>query len=159
MAITETDLPGIGKKFIVHLGNGKELIIIAGNTGKKELFIRDDPEKDSKKLFECSNRLSRKIGAILEGAYFRPVSTKGSEPFIGENSEIERYEVQHDSKVAGRTLEEVHFYEKTEVAIISIRRGIESISNINPTTKIMPGDILVVVGSPKEQKEFEKLIM
>jgi len=159
MSIMETDLPGVGKKFIVPLDNGKEIIIIAGDTGKKELFIKEEPEGDNKKLFECSSELSRKIGAILEGAYFRPVSTKGSEPLIGEDAEIERYEVPKDSNLADKTLEEASFYKKTEVAIMSIRRDNKSISNINPTTKIKSGDVLLVVGSPKEQEEFKKFLM
>ncbi|MDZ5813165.1 potassium transporter TrkA, partial [Halorubrum sp. AD140] len=38
MTITESDLPGVGKKFEIELGGGEAMIVVIHNTGKREVF-------------------------------------------------------------------------------------------------------------------------
>ena len=50
MMIRESDLPGVGKKFEIDLGD-EEMIVVIHNTGKREVFRRDDPDADSERVF------------------------------------------------------------------------------------------------------------
>jgi hypothetical protein len=58
MTITESDLPGVGKKFEVDLGDGESLVVLIHNTGKREIYRRPDPDADSEKLFEFTDELA-----------------------------------------------------------------------------------------------------
>jgi len=67
MPITESDLPGVGKKFEINLDDG-EMVVVIHNTGKREVFRRPNPDADSEKVFEFSDDLARTIGSIIGGA-------------------------------------------------------------------------------------------
>jgi len=49
MPITESDLPGVGKKFEIDLP-GDTMIVVIHNTGKREVFRRPEPDADSSRL-------------------------------------------------------------------------------------------------------------
>jgi len=75
MPITESDLPGVGKKFEIDLDDG-EMVVVIHNTGKREVFRRPTPDADSEKVFEFSDDLARTIGSIIEGR----TSSRSSRP-------------------------------------------------------------------------------
>lgn len=47
VTVYESDLPGVGKKHEVELGDGARLIIVTHNTGKREVFRRESVDSDS----------------------------------------------------------------------------------------------------------------
>ena len=66
MSITESDLPGVGKKFEIELADG-EMVVVIHNTGKREVFRRPDPDADSEQWYELHPG-SGLIGETLESA-------------------------------------------------------------------------------------------
>ncbi|OKY77481.1 MAG: K+/H+ antiporter YhaU, regulatory subunit KhtT [Candidatus Methanohalarchaeum thermophilum] len=155
MSVRETDLPGVGKKFVVDLSGDLELVIVIHLSGKREVFLNDDPEEDNKKLFEASDEVSRKIGSILEGAYFEPVSSEETEAKLGGEVFIEWYDIEENMNVAGREISELKLREETGATIIAIQRDDMCIGSIGPDTEIRSGDILVVVGTKEAQDKFK----
>ncbi|WP_254768902.1 cation:proton antiporter regulatory subunit [Salinilacihabitans rarus] len=158
MAIYESDLPGVGKKFEVELDGEERLIIVTHNTGKREVFLKPDADADGEKLFEVSDRLARTIGTILEGAYFQPVQTERVETMLSDETFIEWYGVSEDAELAGRTLAEARVRERTGVSIVAIQRDDEVVPAPSPDTVIEAGDTLVVVGDREDCREFETLL-
>ncbi|SFR32693.1 cation:proton antiporter regulatory subunit [Halogeometricum limi] len=147
MTVYESDLPGVGKKHEVDLGDGSRLVIVTHNSGKREVFRRADADSDSEKLFELSDKLARQVGTLLEGAYFQPVQTDSIETLLGENTMLEWVEVGANSPVAGKTLAESDLRQATGASVIAIERDDEVIPSPGGNATIEAGDTLVVVGS------------
>ncbi|SIR80460.1 cation:proton antiporter regulatory subunit [Natronorubrum thiooxidans] len=158
MTIYESDLPGVGKKFEVELEDGERLVIVTHNTGKREVYLKSDPDADSEKLFEASDRLARKIGTILEGAYFQPVQTDRVETMLADNTFIEWYAVTDDAEIAGQSIGDARIRERVGVSIIAVQRDGELITPPTPETIMKSGDTLVVVGERDDCIEFEALL-
>ncbi len=113
MTVYESDLPGVGKKFEIELDDGERLVIVTHNTGKREVYLKADADADSEKVFEVSDRLARKIGTILEGAYFQPVQVKQVETMLSDDTYLEWYGVSETAEVAGQTLAEANIRDRT----------------------------------------------
>ncbi|MGQ3411020.1 cation:proton antiporter regulatory subunit [Natrinema versiforme] len=158
MAIYESDLPGVGKKFEVELDGDERLVIVTHNTGKREVYLKSDADADSDKLFEVSDRLARKIGTILEGAYFQPVQAEQVETMLSDDTYLEWYGVAEGAEVAGRSLAEANIRDRTGVSIVAIQRGEELISPPTPETILEVGDTLVVIGDREDCAQFEELL-
>jgi TrkA domain protein len=157
MTITESDLPGVGKKFEIDLG-GNTMIVVIHNTGKRELFRRADPNADSEKVFEFGDSLARKIGSIVEGAYFQPIEAATTETTLPGGILLEWYELHPGADLIGETLESADVGGRTGVTVIAIQRGDETIDSPPPDTELREGDTLMVVGTPEDCEAFEELL-
>ncbi|MFD1564979.1 cation:proton antiporter regulatory subunit [Haloarchaeobius amylolyticus] len=158
MTIYESDLPGVGKKFEVELEDDSRLVIVTHNTGKREVYLKPNADADGDKLFEVSDRLARKIGTILEGAYFQPVQTEAVETMLSDETYLEWYTVTESAEIAGQNLAEADVRDRTGVSIVAIQRGDELISPPTPETVLEVGDTLVVVGDREDCTQFEALL-
>lgn len=158
MTIYEDDLPGVGKKFEVELDDERRLIIVIHNTGRRELFVRDDPDADAEKLFELSDRLARQVGTIMEGAYFQPIQTETSDTVLSDETLIEWASVTNTSPLVGETLAETRVRQELGVSVIAIQRGDKTITNPGPDTRIEAEDTLVVIGSQEACRRLDDVI-
>ncbi|WP_436344098.1 cation:proton antiporter regulatory subunit [Natronorubrum sp. FCH18a] len=158
MTIYESDLPGVGKKYEVELENGERLVIVTHNTGKREVYTKADADADSEKVFEASDRLARKIGTILEGAYFQPVQTEQVETMLSDETYLEWYNVTDAAEIAGLSIADAQVRERTGVSIVAIQRDGDLISSPGPETVLEVGDTLVVIGDREDCAEFETLL-
>jgi TrkA domain protein len=154
VTVYESDLPGVGRKHEIELGDGERLVVVTHNTGRREVFRRDGPDADSEKLFDLDDRLARQIGTILEGAYFQPVRTDLVETAIGGDSVIEWVRVGPDSRLAGRTLGEADVRRRTGASVIAVQRGDETVTNPGAGTRIEAGDTVVAIGARGDCRDF-----
>jgi TrkA domain protein len=158
MTVYEADLPGVGKKHEIEIGDGTRLVVVTHNTGKREVYHRKDPNEDATKLFELSDRLARQVGTILEGAYFQPVRSEAIETMLGEGLAIEWVSVVPESPLVGRTLAEARLRQEVGVSVIAIRRGDEVIENPGGETVIRAEDTLVVLGSREACRSLDAYV-
>lgn len=156
MDVTETDLPGVGKRFEVDLGEGQSAVILVHNTGRRELFVRPEPDADAEKLLDLTNRESRIVGSILEGAYFQPVATDLTETVIGENLLLEWYTLEEGAPLVGSTLAEAGVRDQTGATVAAIERENGVIQSPDPSLRFQAGDKLVIVGTPESLGTFEE---
>ncbi|KTG07935.1 potassium transporter TrkA [Haloprofundus marisrubri] len=156
MTVYESDLPGVGKKFEVELNDGSQLVIVIHNTGKRELYLRESPDADSDKLFELSDRLSRQVGTIMEGAYFQPIRTETIDTVLSDDTLIEWVKLSAESPLVGKTLAESHVRQRVGVSVIAVQRGDETISNPEADLTLQEGDTLVVIGGQDACREFQE---
>lgn len=158
MDVTETDLPGVGKKHEVPLGDGRQLVVVTHNTGTRELYIDPGGDADSEKLVELSDRMARMIGTILEGAYFQPVQSEHVETMLTEGTLLEWYAVDRGSPLVGESLASAQVGRTTGVTVVAIQRGQDVLSAPTSTTEIEAGDTLVVVGDRESCDAFEAML-
>jgi TrkA domain protein len=158
MTIQESDLPGVGKKHVIDLDDGGELIVITHNTGKREVFRRPDPSVDSERLFELTDQLARTVGTILEGAYFQPIEAEKRETTLPGGILIEWYDIPPGSPLIGETIERADVGKQTGVTIVAVQRGEETIRSPSPDTELHEADTLVVIGTDEQCESFESIL-
>ena len=158
MTVYETDLPGVGKKHEIELGDGSRLVVVTHNTGKREVYRRQDEDADSEKLFELPDQLARQVGTILEGAYFQPVRSQSIETLLGGDTLIEWVEVPEGSQLAGKTLRETDLRQETGANVILVQRGDMTITNPGGDTELRVGDTLLAVGPREACRTFQSLV-
>lgn len=157
MDVYEADVPGVGRKFELPIGDGERLIVVIHHDGKRELFVRPSEGADSERVASLTGKQARKLGSILEGAYFQPVELDQVQVPLGE-AIIEWVEIDADSPIVGRTLRESEARQRTGVSIIAIQRGEETIANPDPDVEVRAGDILVALGTREEQAALTELV-
>jgi len=158
MDVTESDLPGVGKKHEVDIGGGQQLVIVTHNTGTRELYLKASDDADSEKLVELSDRMARLVGTILEGAYFQPVQSDHVETMLAEGTLLEWFAVDPDSPLVGETVASADVGQRTGVTVVAIQRDGEVIPGPMPERTIEAGDTLVVVGDRGSCDDFERLL-
>ena len=158
MTITESDLPGVGKKFEIELGGGEEMIVVIHNTGKREVFRRSDPDADSEKAFEFSDDLARTIGSIIEGAHFQPFEPDTQETTLPGGILLEWYELPPGSPLVGETLASADIGNRTGLAVVAIQRGDEVLDSPGAETTLREGDTLIGVGTRENCAAFEEIL-
>lgn len=157
MPISESELPGVGTKFEIDIGEERQLVVIVHNGGKREIYLREQADADSEKLLELSDETARKVGSILEGAHFQPIPTENVETMLSEDATLEWYTIDEDSELVGQTLGEAEIGERTGVSVLAIQRSETTIPSPEADTRIKADDRLVVNGSQKEVAQFATL--
>lgn len=157
MTITESDLPGVGKKFEIELVDG-EMVVVIHNTGKRELFYRPKPNADSEKVFEFGDDLARTIGSIIEGAHFQPLEPAIQETTLPGGILLEWYELYPGSGLIGETLESAEVGNRTGFTVVAIQRDDETIDSPPPETTLKEGDTVIGVGTRENCEAFEELL-
>ncbi|WP_277555526.1 cation:proton antiporter regulatory subunit [Halobaculum limi] len=156
MRITETELPGVGRRYTASFPDGSQFVIVHGNDGRRRTYWRGDRDGDSEPLFELTESQARKVAELFEGSYFTPVAADLDEAF--EDAPIRWVEVGADSPLAGRTIREARLRTETGVSVLGIRRDDGLISNPDPDTRIEGGDTLVVVGTGDAYDELSRFL-
>ena len=157
MTIYETEVPGVGHKFELDLDGDARLVVIIHHDGKRDVYLRPEPDADSEQLFSLTGKQARQFGSILEGSYFQPVELDEVEVPLGE-AIIEWTEVEPGASVVGETLADCDIRNRTGVSVMAIQRGDETIPNPAPNTTIDAGDVLVTLGSREEQSSLSEIV-
>lgn len=152
MDVYESDLPGVGKKFVVDLEGEDQLVVVIHNTGTREVFLRPGPGGADEKLFELSDQLARMVGMIVEGAYVQPIESETIQTVLDDDSIIEWTRLAEDSPVANETIGATQLRQRTGATVVAILRGDETITEVGPRTTLRPGDTLVTIGSREHQQ-------
>ncbi|TYL35984.1 potassium transporter TrkA [Natronococcus pandeyae] len=158
MPITESDLPGVGKKFQIDLDDGQTLVVVIHNTGQRDVFLKPDEDADSEKLFELSDQLARTVGTILEGAYFQPIKTEDKETTLGDGTSIEWFDVPAGSPLAGESIADILADERIDVAVVAVQRGDDVIPASTAEKRIEGSDTIVAVGETTALDQFESML-
>ncbi|KYH26485.1 TrkA-C domain protein [Halalkalicoccus paucihalophilus] len=158
MDVSETDLPGVGKRFEVDLEEGGVAVVVIHNSGRRELFYRESPDADGEELLDLTDEESRVVGSILEGAFFQPVRTESPEATLGEGVILEWYTLNGETPVVGETLEEARVRERTGSTVIAVERGEECIASPEADFTLEEGDIVIAVGTRENQRDLEELL-
>lgn len=157
MTVYETDVPGVGRKFELEVGDGRRAVVLLHHDGRVELFRRDSPDADSEKLLDLTSGQANRLGSILEGAYFESVDLDDLSVPLGD-AIIEWIEVGEDASIAGETLAEARIRGETGASIIAIQRGGETDPNPDPETVVRAGDVLVALGTREEHAALDRLV-
>ncbi|MDW7651730.1 MAG: TrkA C-terminal domain-containing protein [Bacillota bacterium] len=157
MLIKEADLPGVGKKYTVNSAEGQTFVIIIHHSGRREIYLMDGPDEDEPLYtLEMSDEEARRVGAILLGADYQPVSSEKME-IVMKKLFIEWVKITEDSQLANQAIKDSRIKETTGATIIGIQRGEEMIVSPKADELLLPDDLLMVVGKREQLRALEPL--
>jgi len=154
MRIKETELPGVGKKYVIELEEGGELTLIIHNTGRRELYLIEEEDEEPSCVFSLTEEEARELGLLLAGTTYQTVGTGKMEMLLKEIV-MEWVKVGENSQFIGKTIAELEIRRKTGVSVIAIIRDGAVIPSPDPyKEKILAGDTLIVAGTREQILRF-----
>ncbi len=156
--IRESDLPGIGRKFLINTRSGDKLVIIVHDDGRREMhhFDNDDLE-DSISMIMLDDAEARRIGGILGGMSYMPKALESVDVAFDEMV-IEWYKIEPGTKSIGLTIGDLGIRKRTGAAIIAIVKRDQKVINPGPEQIIKDGATLVILGDREQVKSCKRLI-
>lgn len=158
MGISESDLPGIGRRYEILVGGGRSIVVVVHHSGRRDLYVMKRHDEDPLCSVELSDDQARRVGGILSGSTFKPQVVEEIESIIGEFA-VDWVTVPDDSPIVGPTIGELRVRQQTGMSIIAIIRGKTSINAPDPSHTIEVGDRLVVVGQRDNFPSFVNFVL
>lgn len=158
MSISESELPGIGRRYEIVASNGARVVLVLHHSGRRDLYVLERGSEDPTCAVELTDDQARRIGAVLGGAYFKPKVVEEIEDIIGDFV-VDWVTVTADSPVVGKSIGELQIRRRTGLSVMAIVRGKRSINAPAPTEVLDTGDRLVVVGPQDRFTGFVNFIL
>jgi TrkA domain protein len=153
-AVTERDLPGIGRSYQLDDIEGQPITVVIHHSGRRDLYLGSGGRPTTTSLTDDQ---ARRLGAILSGAYFRPLVVAQVEAIIG-GLLIDWVTVPERSPAARRSIAELRIRQATRMTVAAILRRGEALVAPEPDEMLEVGDQLVVVGRPEDLGRLTALI-
>ena len=158
MGVSESELPGIGRRYETVAANGVRLVLVVHHSGRRDLYLLKRGDDESKCMAELGDDQARRIGAILGGAYFKPAVVEEIEALIGDFV-VDWVTMDADSPALGRSIADLQIRRRTGMTVIAIVRGKGSINAPDPSEVLEAGDRLVVVGPRRDFGRFVDFVV
>jgi len=157
MKIKTSDLPGIGKRYSFQTAEGDHLVAILHHGGHRELYHFSESDEDEPDFtIKFTDEEARQLGTILLGADYQPVADDRVELLL-KNIRIEWLNISPDSELANKKIIDSQIRTKTGVTIIGIQRGERMIGSPDAHEVILPGDVLMVIGTREQTRKLDSL--
>jgi len=158
--ISETFLPGVGRKFQVETTSGDRLVIVIHDDGTRELyhFTRRNMERPSSVL-RLSDGEARQIAGIVGGLTYVPRSLPMAE-IVLEDLVLEWFTIEPEAACIGRTIRELEVRKRTGASIVSIIEP-DQTKRTNPEahTVLNQGATLIVAGDRRSIDALKRLLI
>lgn len=158
--ISETSLPGVGRKFQVETTSGERLVIVIHDDGTRELyhFTRRNMDRASSVL-QLSDGEARQIAGIIGGLTYVPRSLPIAEVVL-EDLVLEWFRIEPGAACIGRTIRELQVRSRTGASIVSIIEP-DQTKRTNPEahTSLNAGATLIAAGDRRTINALKRLLI
>lgn len=157
--IRESDLPGIGKKFLIQARSGDKLVIVIHDDGRRELyhFEDDDPEETISQI-TLEDDEARQIAGIIGGMTYKPKALETIEVTL-EDLIIEWARIEPHYKCVGQSIAGLQVRQRTGANVLAIVNKKEQKINPGPDDILTAGSTLVLAGERKQIKQLKELLI
>ena len=155
--ITETDLPGIGKRFSISTAAGETVTVISHLTGRRDIYHSGDEDAEPA-LLTLTDEEARQLSAILGDTFFKPTPLDMLRSALASKAYIDLAKVPGGSPAIGGSLKQLDVRRLTGASVLAIQRGEEMLANPPASTLLEGNDVLIVLGTPEDMKKLERLL-
>jgi TrkA domain protein len=139
----------------MSLREGRDLVLVIYNTGRREIYLMEDEETSC--VFDLTEEEAKELGFLLAGAVYQPMKAEKMELILKEVV-MEWVKVETGSNFIGKTIAELQIRRTTGVSVIAIDRKGRIIPSPDPyRERIEAGDILIVVGTRQQLNHLLEL--
>jgi TrkA domain protein len=141
----------------VATAEGARIVIVTHHQGNREIYYFRDPDQDEPELsVSFTDEEARQIGTILLGVDYQPVADERME-LILKNLRVDWLKVAPESCLAGKTILDSQIRTRTGATVIAIQRGDRLIGSPDIHEVILPGDVLMSVGTREQTKSLDSM--
>lgn len=156
--VEETQLPGVGLRYEFVSKEGERLGVIHHRTGRRELFIGEEEDRDAcREMIPLDEEESRTLAELLGGSTVTEHLQHLHQRV--EGLAIDWLPVGELSPYAGRTIGDARVRTRTGVSIVAVIRGEEPFPAPGPSFTVEADDQLVVVGTPEGIEAVSEILM
>ncbi|NMO96815.1 cation:proton antiporter regulatory subunit [Paenibacillus lemnae] len=160
MHVRESDLPGIGKKFVIETRGGDKAVVIIHDDGRREIyhFSYDDAE-ESVSMISMDDDEARQLAAIVGGLTYKPKALETIDIALDELI-IEWYHIEPNYYGAGKSIGQLDVRQTSGATIIAVvEKNQGKQINPGPGVIITPGSTVVVAGERQQQRLFKQILL
>lgn len=158
--ISESILPGVGRKFQIETLSSDRLTIVIHDDGTRELyhFSRTDLDRPASVL-TLTDGEARQIAGIVGGLTYVPKALASTEVVL-EDLVLEWFMLPENSAGAGRTIRDLQVRTRTGASIVSIIEP-NSMTRTNPEadTLLNEGATLILAGDRRSNAQLKHLLV
>jgi TrkA domain protein len=158
--ISESVLPGVGRKFQVEAASGDRLVIVIHDDGRRELyhFTRRDPDRVASAI-TLSDAEARQVAGIVGGLTYVPRALPSTE-IVLEDLILEWYTIPHGAACAGKTIRDLQVRTATGASIVSLVEP-DRLKRLNPDadTVLHEGATLILAGDRRTIAALKQLLV
>jgi TrkA domain protein len=157
--ISESYLPGIGRKFQIETTSGDRLIIVIHDDGIRELYHYDRKDLDrADSVLTLTDGEARQIAGIVGGLSYVPKALPTTE-LVMDDLVLEWFTIESDAASIGRTIRELQARTATGASIVSIIEP-DKVNRVNPgaDTIINEGATFILAGDRRNITVLKKLL-
>jgi TrkA domain protein len=151
--VSETKLPGLGVRYDFVTSEGQRLGVVHHRSGRREVVLFDEQDPDaSLGVVRLDEDDSRTLAELL-----------GSSRIVRELSDLQQdikglaidwLPVADGTPYAGKSIADTRARTRTGASIVAVLRGEAAHPAPDPDFVLSPGDVLVVVGTPRGIEEL-----
>ena len=158
--ISESTLPGVGRKFQIETTSGDRLIIVIHDDGRRELYHYDRKELNrADSVVTLTDGEARQIAGIIGGLTYVPKALESTEVVL-DDLVLEWFTIEPRFASVGKTIRMIQARTVTGASIVSIIEPNE-VKRINPEadTAINAGATFILAGDRSNLKKLKKLLI
>lgn len=157
LEIRERELPGVGVRYEMDLDAETTVATVIHNTGRRDIYFREDPEADYTPIVELTDSQARALGLLLVGAYYQPVPAQ-----VGDVSPTDErtkwYQVAENAPAVDEPIGTLGSNGALDDAILAIVRGGERITHPDEAERLQVDDRIVAIGNQETHQQLGKLL-
>ncbi len=157
--ISESNLPGVGRKFQMETTSGDRLIVVIHDDGRRELYHYDRKTLDrADSVLTLTDGEARQIAGIIGGLTYVPKALESTEVVL-DDLVLEWFKIEPKFSSVGKTIRSIRARTVTGASIVSIIEP-DQVKRINPEadTYINSGATFILAGDRANIKRLKTLL-
>ena len=157
--ISESNLPGVGRKFQIEAISGDRLIVVIHDDGQREIYHFDRKNLNKPdSVVTLTDGEARQIAGIIGGLSYVPRALAPTE-LILDDLVLEWFTIDPDAASVGKSIRELAARTVTGASIVSlIEANHETRTNPEADTVINAGATLILAGDRKNLVKLKNLL-
>lgn len=158
-AISESNLPGVGRKFQVETTSGDRLVVVIHDDGRRELYHYDKKELErADSVLTLTDGEARQIAGIIGGLTYVPKALESTEVVL-DDLVLQWFDIEPGFASIGKTIRDIQARSVTGASIVSIIEP-DQVKRINPGADIVinEGATFILAGDRATIKTLRRLL-